>query len=199
MIYVVNGAPRSGKDTFCSMTAKFMGEGYVRVYSTVDYVKIIAATAFGWNGEKTPRARKFLSDLKYLLTEWNDIPFKDIQKKVYETTEDWDYYGIDSKRCAIFIMCREPEEIKKIVERLDARTILVRRNSAECEEVSNHADAEILDYKYDIEIENNGSLKDLAFEALKFVEDEDLMFRHWVTFHIKDSGEIIEVEKELKF
>ena len=40
MIYVVNGAPRSGKDTFCSMTAKFMGEGYVRVYSTVDYVKI---------------------------------------------------------------------------------------------------------------------------------------------------------------
>ena len=95
MIYVVNGAPRSGKDTFCSMIAKFMGEGYVRVYSTADYVKIIAATAFGWNGEKTPRARKFLSDLKDLLTEWNDIPFKDIQKKVYETTEDWDYYGID--------------------------------------------------------------------------------------------------------
>lgn len=149
--------------------------------------------------EKRRLARKFLSDLKDLLTEWNDIPFKDIQKKVYETTEDWDYYGIDSKRCAIFIMCREPEEIKKIVERLDARTILVRRGSAECEEVSNHADAEILDYKYDIEIENNGSLKDLAFEALKFIEDEDLMFRHWVTFHVKDSGEVIEVEKELKF
>lgn len=81
MIYVVNGAPRSGKDTFCSMVAKFMGEGYVRVYSTVDYIKTIAASAFGWNGEKTPRARKFLSDLKDLLTEWNDIPFKDIQKK----------------------------------------------------------------------------------------------------------------------
>lgn len=56
MIYVINGAPRSGKDTFCSMAAKFMGEGYVRVYSTVDCVKTIAATAFGWNGEKTPRA-----------------------------------------------------------------------------------------------------------------------------------------------
>ena len=61
-------------------------------------------------------------------------------------------------------MCREPEEIKKkIVERLDARTILVRRGSAECEEVSNHADAEILDYKYDIEIENNGSFERFGF------------------------------------
>ena len=51
----------------------------------------------------------------------------------------------------------------------------------------------------DIYSVNNGSLKDLAFEALKFVEDEDLMFRHWVTFHVKDNGEVIEVEKELKF
>lgn len=42
-------------------------------------------------------------------------------------------------------------------------------------------------------------MKDLAFEALKFIEDEDLTFRHWVTFHVKDSGEIIEVEKELNF
>lgn len=198
MIYVVNGSARSGKDTFCSMVSKFMGENYTKVFSTVNYVKKVARD-FGWNGEKTPRARKFLSDLKDLLTEWDDIPFKDVQRKSREALEDWDCYGVDSNNCAIFIMCREPEEIKKIVRRLGARTILVRRKEAEDASTSNHADAEVLNYNYDIEIENNGSLKDLAFEALKFIENENLAFRHWVTFHVKDSGEIIEVQKEVKF
>ena len=198
MIYVINGSAQSGKDTFCQMVSKFTGENFTKVFSTVELVKQ-AARDFGWDGEKTARARKFLSDLKDLLTDWDDIPYKDIERKIRSANADWEYFGIDTSRCAIFVMCREPEEIRKFVDRMGARTILIRRREAEDRSASNHADAEVLNYKYDIEIENNGSLKDLAFEALKFVEDEDLTFRHWVTFHIKDSGEIIEVGKELKF
>lgn len=191
MIYVINGSARSGKDTFCSMVSKFTGESYTKVFSTVDYVKQVARD-FGWNGEKTPRARKFLSDLKDLLTEWDDIPFRDVRRKICEAIEDWDYYGVDSNNCAVFIMCREPEEIKKFVDRMDARTILVRRKEAEDRSASNHADAEVLNYNYDIEIENNGTLKDLAFEALKFIENENLTFKHWVSFHIDNDGNITE-------
>lgn len=190
MIYVINGSAGSGKDTFCDMVSRFMGENFVKVFSTVDIIKEIALEV-GWNGEKTPRARKFLSDLKDLLTDWDDIPFKDISKKVSIAENDWESYGIDTSKCALFIMCREPQEIKKLVERLGARSILVRRQEAEDKSASNHADAEVLNYKYDIEIENNGTLKDLAFTALKFIEEENLNFKHWVTFHINDNGKII--------
>ena len=191
MIYVINGSAGSGKDTFCEMTSRFVGEEFVKVFSTVDIVKKLALEA-GWDGKKTPRARKFLSDLKDLLTDWNDTPYNSVSKKILLTKNEWESYGIDTSKCAIFVMCREPQEIKKFVERLGARTILIRRKEAEDRSPSNHADAEVLDYKYDIEIENNGTLKDLAFAALKFIEDEGLNFRHWVTFHINDNGKIIE-------
>lgn len=191
MIYVINGSAGSGKDTFCNMASRFMGENFVRIFSSVDIIKEIALR-IGWNGEKTSRARKFLSDLKDLLIDWDDIPFKDISKKVSLAKNDWESYGIDTSKCAIFIMCREPQEIKKLVDRLGARTILMRRQDAEDKSASNHADAEVLNYKYDIEIENNGSLKDLAFTTLKFIEQENLNFKHWVTFHINDNGAIIE-------
>ena len=48
-----------------------------RIISTVDFVKEVAKFC-GWNGQKTPKDRKFLSDLKNILTQWNDIPYKDI-------------------------------------------------------------------------------------------------------------------------
>lgn len=191
MIYVINGSAGSGKDTFCNMVSRFMGENFVRIFSTVDIIKEIALE-IGWDGEKTPRARKFLSDLKDLLTDWDDIPFKDISKKVSIAENDWESYGIDVSKCALFIMCREPQEIKKLVDHFGARTILMRRQETEDKSASNHADAEVLNYKYDIEIENNGSLKDLAFTTLKFIEQENLNFKHWVTFHINDNGAIIE-------
>ena len=50
--------------------------------STVDKVKEIAAEC-GWDGVKSPKNRKFLSDLKDLLTEWGDVPYKDIERKLY--------------------------------------------------------------------------------------------------------------------
>ena len=117
MIYVINGSAQSGKDTFCQMVSKFTGENFTKVFSTVELVKQ-AARDFGWDGEKTARARKFLSDLKDLLTDWDDIPYKDIERKIRSANADWEYFGIDTSRCAIFVMCREPEEIRKFVDRI---------------------------------------------------------------------------------
>lgn len=78
-IVVINGFPGAGKDEFVSCCKKLIGEPYVRNISTVDFVKYIA-TECGWDGTKTPKNRAFLSNLKDLLIEWNDVPFKKIEK-----------------------------------------------------------------------------------------------------------------------
>lgn len=78
-IIVINGFPGAGKDEFVNCCKKLIGEPYVRNISTVDFVKYIAAEC-GWDGTKTPENRAFLSDLKDLLTKWNDVPFKKVEK-----------------------------------------------------------------------------------------------------------------------
>lgn len=169
MILVINGTARSGKDTFCSFIEEEVGKEKVATLSTVDLVKELAAKV-GWDGEKTPKNRKFLSDLKDLLTEWEDVPYKDIKKKIELLNYDWESYGFGPDNCLIFVMCREPEEIQKFVDRLGAKTILVRRREAESTEASNHADADILKYRYNYEIDNNGSLAELREKARGFLK-----------------------------
>ena len=80
-VFVINGAPGSGKTTF----EKFIQEEYsdCAIISTVDYVKTVAKYV-GWDGTKTLKNRKFLSDLKDLLTEWEDIPFISTVEKCKE-------------------------------------------------------------------------------------------------------------------
>lgn len=166
-IVVINGFPGAGKDEFVNCCKKLIGEPYVGNISTVDFVKYIA-TECGWDGTKTPENRAFLSDLKDLLTEWNDIPFKKIEKalSIYET--EWLTYGVLEKGI-IFIHCREPKEIQKLCTRLGAIAIFINRKEAKEKSQSNHADAEVENFRYDYYINNNGTINDLMKEAEKFL------------------------------
>ena len=66
-IVIINGTPGSGKDQFVKEVQSLIGDYRCYNYSTVDFVKFVALCA-GWKEDKTPRNRKFLSDLKnYLL------------------------------------------------------------------------------------------------------------------------------------
>ena len=91
---------------------------------------------------------------------------------------------------AIFIDCREPEEIKKLCTALDAKSLLIRRAGAENSETSNHADAQVLNYDYDIVIENDGNLLDFTNKAFDFVERWDLDKKSGITVNL--FGEIVE-------
>lgn len=166
-IWVINGKPRSGKDTFCDFCA--MNHPYVNAISTVDFVKDIAKSC-GWSGEKDLKNRKFLSDLKDLLTNWNDVPYQQVLKRisVYENTLI--SYGIDTSRAVIFIHCREPEEIQRFRRELKANALLIRRPDCD-QEASNHADEEVeKDLSiYDLLIENNGTLEELNKESKRFL------------------------------
>ena len=169
-ILIVNGQPRVGKSTFVNFCLDELG-CWGKEVSTVDFVKQLAKEC-GWNGTKTPENRKFLSDLKDLLTKWGDVPYKKVikEKKLFEYS--YSAVNISTDDCFLFIHCREPEEIQKFVDRIGAQTVLIRRASVENDEQSNHADAEVFNFKYDYEIENNGDLKELKIKAIKFLKQK---------------------------
>lgn len=100
-VFIINGSGGVGKDTFCEYVGHY---AKVKVISSIDLVKDYASK-MGWNGSKTPRDRKFLSDLKDLLTKYNDYPFRDICQKVLWFKEDDNEF--------LFIHIREPEEIDR--------------------------------------------------------------------------------------
>lgn len=158
-IIVINGAPGSGKTTFERICKERLGEDKCIIYSTIEPVKELAYTC-GWSGEKTPEARKFLSDFKDLLSAspWGNMPFQWAKAKIqYE--EDFYLENHDSTdELVFFIDVREPLEIQKLKDELDAFTILIHNVEAEERAASNHADANVLDFSYDLVIDNNESL-----------------------------------------
>jgi hypothetical protein len=69
-VVVVNGRGGAGKDTVCEIAGRHF---FARTVSAITPVKELAARC-GWDGGKDNRSRKFLSDLKRALIEYNDLP-----------------------------------------------------------------------------------------------------------------------------
>lgn len=168
-VVVINGMPRSGKDTFVNFCLDELGE-YGHAFSTVDFVKEVAKNC-GWNGQKTPKDRKFLSGLKDLLTEWNDVPYQQIRSEIAKIYLIAEQYGLNHNKFVIFIHCREPEEIQRFVDEYQAITVLMRRGEVENNEQSNHADDEVFNFNYDVTVHNEYSLESLKLAANVFLEN----------------------------
>ena len=167
-IVIVNGMPTVGKSQFVEYCLEKLGP-WGREISTVDFVKDIAKQA-GWNGEKNLKNRKFLSDLKDLLTEWNDVPYKKIKEEYDNFNFELEQYDVSNHKAFLFVHCREPQEIQKFKDRLNAFTVLIRRESVESNKQSNHADSEVFNFNYDAVIDNNGDLRELKEKAIGFVD-----------------------------
>lgn len=172
-IFIINGSGGVGKDSFIEMIKfaesrilnKHIGIGN---HSSVSKVKEIAKM-IGWTGEKTEKDRKFLSDLKLLTTEYNDMPLNDMKEYV---DVFMNLIKFDKARM-LFLHIREPEEIAKAVNEFkeyDAKTILVKRDSVK-HITSNMADENVYNYNYDIIINNNGTVEDLKEKARCFLSD----------------------------
>ena len=166
--FIINGRPRSGKDTFVNFCLEELG-AFGKLISSVDFVKKIAAEG-GWDGTKDLKNRKFLSDLKDLLTNWGDVPYKKTLQEIDMFKFDLDYWDVSDKG-VVFIMCREPKEIERFERELNAKSVLIRRASVEFEQQSNHADSEVLNHKYDYIIENNGTVDELKEKAKGFLKN----------------------------
>ena len=148
---------RCGKDTF----AKFLNDIVPTLkYSSIDKVKDIAKLC-GWDGGKTEKDRKFLSDLKLLTTEYSNMAFEAIKSKVNEFLED-------PEHVVMLIDIREPAEIEKAKIAFGAKTILIENKNVKTIS-SNMADANVFNYTYDYTVKNNGTLDDFRENVEEFV------------------------------
>ena len=171
-VIIVNGRPGAGKTTFEDICQAIMGP-FCRSRSTIDKIKEVAMKA-RWDGKKTPEARKFLSDLKNLCREFNDLPFQDIKRTLRLFRSDLREYHVEKNPAILLVDSREPEEIQRFKDELDAVTVLIRRTAIEEKETSNTSDENVFNFDYDYVIENNGTIDDLKVEAEKFL---DLLFK----------------------
>jgi len=158
IIIIINGYPESGKDTFCGFANNIYN---TTEYSTVDTVKDIA-TEMGWNGIKTPYSRNMLSALKDFYVEWFDGTFVEMTNLI----DDIYRHGNDK---FIFLHTREPEEIGRVVQWCEETckvcyTVFINRDVSTKHD--NHADADVYNYKYDIYIDNYGTLEGFKKKSL---------------------------------
>lgn len=161
-IFILNGMGGCGKDTFAEFLRDIVPTWH---YSSVTKVKQIAALC-GWTGGKREKDRKFLSDLKILTTEYNDMPFNDIRNVVtqFRDLPQTTLYSV------LLIDIREPAEIERAKKAFGAKTILIK-NDRVPHIHSNMADNGVFDYDYDIVIENNGTLEEFKETVKKFAEE----------------------------
>lgn len=173
-IVAVNGAPTSGKTTFELMVHSIRMKEYgelTNIWSVIEPIKELARVHFGigqdddW-GEppaKTPEVRRFYSDLKDAFDRYCNYTYTNCVTQISGFS-----YEAKEKDVLLFIDAREPKDLQMLKDKFNATTVCIRRASAENLETSNHADAEVLNFKYDIEIANNGTEEDLKEVAREF-------------------------------
>lgn len=164
-VVVINGSGGSGKDTFVGFVSKIVPTVNV---SSVDKVKE-AASVLGYEGGKSEKDRQFLNTIKNASVQYNDFPFKDIVSAIGKF--------LTSNNEVLFIHIREPKEINKVKSLLNSylsvvvhfMTVLVQNSNVPMV-VSNEADANVNEYKYDYVVDNSGTIADLKEEAESFVD-----------------------------
>lgn len=158
-ILIINGSGGVGKDTFVNALRDFAEVTHI---SIVEPTKNLARQ-IGWNGRKSERDRKFLSDLKMLIDDYNDYNYgyiSNIVRNYLDTPSD----GIN----LLCIDMRERPQIERAKEEFGAETVLVKRDSVQ-HITSNVADAGVFDMEYNYIIENDGTIEDLTRVAKSFV------------------------------
>lgn len=159
-IFLINGYPGAGKDTFVELCSNFCSvENILTSTPAKEALKLL-----GWDGEKTNEARDLLSDLIDSSYRLWDGPTKYVLEQVDRSAAD-----------AAFIHCREPENLERLSKLLPGcLTIFVSRDEAAenaHDNLENHADLNVESYDYDIWVTNEGSLEDLK-EVTKFFVKE---------------------------
>lgn len=168
-IFILNGTAGAGKDTFAELLNKYIPTKHI---SSIVPIKE-AAKALGWSGKKTDEYRKFLCELKKFVNSQGNFIWNYLDEQV-------DKFRKDDNAKVLLIDIREPEEIKKAVERYKAKTILILRylteikNPYTCsylENDSNSADQNVREYKYDYIIKNPNDITDFDYTICNFAEN----------------------------
>ena len=167
-VVIINGKGGVGKDFLCNIVSKYYK---TKVISVVDEVKRIAETC-GWKGEKTPKARKFLSDLKLALENYNGLHLVSVFEKLNTFIQKDDE--------VLFIHMREKNDIEMIrqlvnftgtYKSLSLTTLLVERDGLSDNIYGNVADDNVNDYLYDYVYKNNCSLDEVESDFMRYFDN----------------------------
>lgn len=160
-IIVINGKGAVGKDTLCDAVAR---KYVVLNCSSITPIKAVAED-LGWDrdNDKSDRARKFLSDLKMLSSQFNDFPFRYLMTK-------YDGFTADQNAQVMFVHIREPKEIAKFKAQVpNCKTLLVKSKRVE-RDFGNTADDNVDSYDYDYVYHNDKPLEEVEADFLEFFE-----------------------------
>lgn len=167
-VIIINGKPRSGKDTVIRMMGRYCDDfecARLLQYSTIDPVKN-ALVGLGWNmADKDDDTRNLLAAMKQWWISYSNGPLRWCVDKVMSSI-----YDGDTDDGVIVFQIREPKEIDKLVNVLESirfaydmriSTLFVNRLEADGKAYGNSADTDVADYKYGYTIDNNGTIDDL--------------------------------------
>lgn len=169
-VIIINGTGGVGKDTLISMFKMYhqnMRKSYIQVIHCMVPVKE-AAAKMGWDGIKSDENRKALSDLKKFSDSIWDTSYKYVMGMYKYCTSP------DAPLCRwIFIQCREPENIKRLVDSIpSAKTVLITRDGITSH--GNDSDDNVNNYEYDLVFANDSNIvetgRDFAFELYKLFD-----------------------------
>ncbi len=157
-LIIINGRGGVGKDTLCDFAAKHFK---VRNVSSVTPIKEIAKLG-GWKGEKDSKARRMLSELKRVFTEYNELPTNYICEQYRAFLE--------SDEEILFAHIREPKEIDKLKAALPGvcKALLVTRDN-HTKSWGNASDDEVDNYDYDLYYRNNLPLNEAEKDFAEFL------------------------------
>ena len=175
-VIIINGSGGVGKDTFIRYAVPYFlinnTNSSVSTYSIIDPIKELM-TKIGIKLDKDEKNRKFMSDFKLLMDDYNDLPYR----KLIDVFEHAYYHSYVDYNVFIAVM-REPKDISRFITELthvygfdgkDIYTVLVCNDRVK-PITSNIADASVNYIKYDVVIDNNGTYEELRNKAKKFVD-----------------------------
>jgi hypothetical protein len=169
-IIIINGKPRSGKDTFIELL-KNIYPHRVKNFSSVDKIKDIVNLCFNWNEEKDQKYRKFISDIKNSWIQFNNGPFNYITDRINKDIDYCKSIDINIEKNIYFIHIREIDEINKLKEfyKDNCLTLLINRNDYIDKLYHNNSDDYVLKYKYDYIVNNSSDINNLKNEIKIFL------------------------------
>lgn len=175
-VIIINGSGGVGKDTFIQYAVPYFiinnPNSLVIPYSIIDPIKELM-TKIGIKLDKDEKNRKFMSDFKLLMDDYNDLPYR----KLIDVFEHAYYHSYVDYNVFIAVM-REPKDISRFITELthvygfdgkDIYTVLVCNDRVK-PITSNIADASVNYIKYDVVIDNNGTYEELRNKAKEFVD-----------------------------
>ena len=177
-VVIINGAPRSGKDTFVQLATDYCNideSAHILNISSVDPIKN-ALTGFGWSGEKTHEIRDILSGIKKIWIVAQNGPTMFMMNNILQF--HMTHVGEDN---IVFCHIREPEEITKLVNAIsgmdimgiEIMTLFVIREPFNNDIDNNDSDDFdiISKYPYDVVIHNDGDLAQYDEKVCTFIDN----------------------------